>query len=263
MNNVSVFNFNQNEVRTIVKEDGEIWFVAPDVATVLGYRNAPDMVRNLDVDEADTHNLRIRSENGVLQDRQVSIINESGLYSATLKSRKPEAKQFKKWVTSDVLPSIRKNGGYIVGQEVDSPEILMAKALQVANNILESKTKELAAAKSKVELLEPKAQALETIANTDGTYTIRECAKTINIGERKLISLLIDKKWIYREEHGRLQPYSTKREAGIFINRPSPVIINKNTGEEKVHLHMRITAYGLTKITELVNSCKHNGGFAA
>ncbi|HHP4696333.1 TPA: phage antirepressor KilAC domain-containing protein, partial [Acinetobacter baumannii] len=104
---------------------------------------------------------------------------------------------------------------------------------------------------------------LETIANTDGTYTIRECAKTINIGERKLISLLIDKKWIYREEHGRLQPYSTKREAGIFINRPSPVIINKNTGEEKVHLHMRITAYGLTKITELVNSCKHNGGFAA
>ncbi|EJD97873.1 hypothetical protein HMPREF9988_03042, partial [Staphylococcus epidermidis NIHLM053] len=65
------------------------------------------------------------------------------------------------------------------------------------------------AAKSKVELLEPKAQALETIANTDGTYTIRECAKTINIGERKLISLLIDKKWIYREEHGRLQLYST------------------------------------------------------
>nr|WP_317510566.1 hypothetical protein [Acinetobacter baumannii] len=59
---------------------------------------------------------------------------------------------------------------------------------------------------------------------------------------------------MYREEHGRLQPYSTKREAGIFINRPSPVIINKNTGEEKVHLHMRITAYRLTKITELANS---------
>ncbi|HFF8269197.1 TPA: phage antirepressor KilAC domain-containing protein [Acinetobacter baumannii] len=116
---------------------------------------------------------------------------------------------------------------------------------------------------NQVALLEPKAQALETIANTDGTYTIRECAKTIGIGERKLISLLIDKKWIYREEHGRLQPYSTKREAGIFINRPSPVIINKNTGEEKVHLHMRITAYGLTKITELVNSCKHKGGDAA
>lgn len=258
MNNVSVFNFNQNEVRTIVKNDGEIWFVASDVATVLEYSVASAMIRHLDEDEKGVS--IVHTLGG---EQEVSIISESGLYSATLKSRKPEAKQFKKWITSDVLPSIRKNGGYIVGQEVNSPEILMAKALQVANNILESKTKELAAAKSKVELLEPKAQALETIANTDGTYTIRECAKTIGIGERKLISLLIDKKWIYREEHGRLQPYSTKREAGIFINRPSPVIINKNTGEEKVHLHMRITAYGLTKITELVNSCKHNGGFAA
>ncbi|HHP4696153.1 TPA: BRO-N domain-containing protein, partial [Acinetobacter baumannii] len=151
MNNVSVFNFNQNEIRTVLKDDGEIWFVASDVAKVLEYRDASNMIRNLDADESDTHNVSIRSDNGVLQDRQVTIINESGLYSATLKSRKPEAKQFKKWVTSDVLPSIRKNGGYIVGQEVDSPEILMAKALQVANNILESKTKELEAAKSKVE----------------------------------------------------------------------------------------------------------------
>ncbi|MGQ1479763.1 BRO family protein [Acinetobacter baumannii] len=256
MNNVSVFNFNQNEVRTIVKEDGEIWFVLSDVCNVLEIGNPSDAARRLDNDEV---TLDIIEGNH----RPTNLVNESGLYSLVLTSRKPEAKQFKKWVTSDVLPSIRKNGGYIVGQEVDSPEILMAKALQVANNILESKTKELEAAKSKVELLEPKAQALETIANTDGTYTIRECAKTINIGERKLISLLIDKKWIYREEHGRLQPYSTKREAGIFINRPSPVIINKNTGEEKVHLRMRITAYGLTKITELVNSCKYKGGDAA
>ncbi|ENR6275857.1 BRO family protein [Acinetobacter baumannii] len=256
MNNVSVFNFNQKEVRTIVKEDGEIWFVLSDVCNVLEIGNVSMAASRLDAEE-----ITLSTIEG--SHRPTNLVNESGLYSLVLTSRKPEAKQFKKWVTSDVLPSIRKNGGYIVGQEVDSPEILMAKALQVANNILESKTKELEAAKSKVELLEPKAQALETIANTDGTYTIRECAKTINIGERKLISLLIDKKWIYREEHGRLQPYSTKREAGIFINRPSPVIINKNTGEEKVHLHMRITAYGLTKITELVNSCKHNGGFAA
>ncbi|KQD96466.1 antirepressor [Acinetobacter baumannii] len=256
MNNVSVFNFNQKEVRTIVKKDGEIWFVLSDVCNVLEIGNVSMAASRLDAEE-----ITLSTIEG--SHRPTNLVNESGLYSLVLTSRKPEARQFKKWVTSDVLPSIRKNGGYIVGQEVDSPELLMAKALQVANNILESKTKELEAAKSKVELLEPKAQALETIANTDGTYTIRECAKTINIGERKLISLLIDKKWIYREEHGRLQPYSTKREAGIFINRPSPVIINKNTGEEKVHLHMRITAYGLTKITELVNSCKHNGGFAA
>ncbi|WP_333670084.1 phage antirepressor KilAC domain-containing protein [Acinetobacter guillouiae] len=105
----------------------------------------------------------------------------------------------------------------------------------------------------KVEILEPKAKALDTIANTEGTYNIRECAKTIGIGERKLVDLLLKKKWIYREESGRLQPYATKRAEGIFINRPSPVVTNKYTGEEQVHLHMRITAYGLTKIAELVN----------
>lgn len=106
----------------------------------------------------------------------------------------------------------------------------------------------------KVEILEPKAKALDTIANTEGTYNIRECAKTIGIGERKLVDLLLKKKWIYREESGRLQPYAPKRAEGIFINRPSPVVTNKYTGEEQVHLHMRITAYGLTKIAELVNS---------
>ena len=143
MSNLSVFNFNQNEVRTIVKDDGEIWFVASDVAKVLEYRDASNMIRNLDADESDTHNVSIRSENGVLQDREVTIINESGLYSATLKSRKPEAKQFKKWITSDVLPSIRKNGGYIAGQEVDDPELIIAKALQVANSVILRKTQEL------------------------------------------------------------------------------------------------------------------------
>lgn len=140
MSNLSVFNFNQNEVRTIVNDDGEIWFVASDVATVLGYRNAPDMVRNLDNDEVSTTQI-VRSSSG--GNPNITIINESGLYSATLKSRKPEAKQFKKWVTSDVLPSIRKNGGYIAGQENDDPELILAKALQVANNVILRKTQEL------------------------------------------------------------------------------------------------------------------------
>lgn len=140
MSNLSVFNFNKNEVRTIVKDDGEIWFVASDVATVLGYRNAPDMVRNLDNDEVSTTQI-VRSSSG--GNPNITTINESGLYSATLKSRKPEAKQFKKWVTSDVLPSIRKNGGYIAGQENDDPELILAKALQVANNVILRKTQEL------------------------------------------------------------------------------------------------------------------------
>ncbi len=136
MSEISVFNFNQNEVRTIIKEDGEIWFVLSDVCNVLEIGNPSDAARRLDNDEV---TLDIIEGNH----RPTNLVNESGLYSLVLTSRKPEAKQFKKWVTSDVLPSIRKNGGYISGQENDDPEIIMAKALQVANNVILRKTQEL------------------------------------------------------------------------------------------------------------------------
>ncbi|MCE6007565.1 BRO-N domain-containing protein [Acinetobacter soli] len=142
MSNISVFKFNQNEIRTVLKDDGEIWFVASDVATVLDYSVASAMIRHLDEDEKGVS--IVHTLGG---EQEVSIISESGLYSATLKSRKPEAKQFKKWITSDVLPSIRKNGGYIAGQESDDPELIMAKALQVANNVILRKTQELQQAK--------------------------------------------------------------------------------------------------------------------
>ncbi|HCA5278253.1 TPA: phage antirepressor protein [Acinetobacter baumannii] len=141
MNNVSVFNFNQNEVRTIVKEDGEIWFVLSDVCSVLEIGNPSDAARRLDNDEVTLDNIEGNH-------RPTNLVNESGLYSLVLTSRKPEAKQFKKWVTSDVLPSIRKNGGYISGQENDDPEIIMAKALQVANNVILRKTQELQQARA-------------------------------------------------------------------------------------------------------------------
>ena len=126
-----------------------------------------------------------------------------------------------------------------------------ADALQLAAD----QAKQLELAQSQIQVLEPKAQALDTIASTDGTYNIRECAKTIGIGERKLIALLLDKKWCYRDG-GKLQPYADKVTSGVFINRPSNVIVNKYTGEEKVHLHMRVTAFGLTRITGLVEKMK-------
>ncbi|HCD9529100.1 TPA: phage antirepressor protein [Acinetobacter baumannii] len=141
MNNVSVFNFNQKEVRTIVKEDGEIWFVLSDVCNVLEIGNVSMAASRLDAEE-----ITLSTIEG--SHRPTNLVNESGLYSLVLTSRKPEAKQFKKWVTSDVLPSIRKNGGYISGQENDDPEIIMAKALQVANNVILRKTQELQQART-------------------------------------------------------------------------------------------------------------------
>lgn len=112
MSSITQFTFHNDYNIRIIDIDGELWFVASDVASALEYRDASNMVRNLDADEADTHIMSISSESGIEQNRQVTIINESGLYSAILKSRKPEAKKFKKWVTSEVLPAIRKTGKY-------------------------------------------------------------------------------------------------------------------------------------------------------
>lgn len=117
------------------------------------------------------------------------------------------------------------------------------------------------ALRGRVAVLEPKAQALDTIANTENTYCIRECAKTIGIKESDLIQLLLDKKWCYRDtpkpnRTGRLQPHAQYVTNGVFINRASPVIANKNSGKEEVHLNMRVTAFGLTRITGLVERSK-------
>lgn len=106
----SLFHFNSHPVR-VVERAGHVWFVATDVADALEYRNAPDLTRNLDDDEKGTHNLRIRSENGIDQNRSVTVLNESGLYHAILKSRKPAAKAFRKWVTAEVLPALRRGDG--------------------------------------------------------------------------------------------------------------------------------------------------------
>ncbi|MCG9055672.1 Bro-N domain-containing protein [Laribacter hongkongensis] len=125
----------QSPVR-VLSRDGEPWFVAADIAELLGYRDAANMTRNLDDDEKGTHNLSIRSDNGIEQLREVLIINESGLYSAILRSRRKEAKRFKKWVTSTVLPLIRQHGGYLAGQESLSPTLVAALHKTIRENAL-------------------------------------------------------------------------------------------------------------------------------
>lgn len=110
--------------------------------------------------------------------------------------------------------------------------------------------------RGQVAILEPKAQALEVIADTTNTYNIRECAKTIGIKESELIKLLIDKKWCYRDAAKKLQPMAQYTLNGVFTNRTSPVITNNYDGQERVFLHMRVTAFGLTRITGLVNKVR-------
>ena len=121
---------------------------------------------------------------------------------------------------------------------------------------IETQAKQNIELTQKVEKLEPKAQALDTIAETVHTYCIRECAKTIGIKEKDLINLLLQKKWCYRDAEKKLQPHAQYVLNGVFTNKASPVIKNQNDGQERVFLHMRVTAFGLTRITGLVNKEK-------
>lgn len=138
---------------------------------------------------------------------------------------------------------------------LDDPAFLRQALLGYTEKVIELE--------HKVQALEPKAQALETIADTTNTYCLRECAKTIGIKESELIKLLIDKKWIYRDSDRKLQPHAQYVLNKVFTNRTSPVITNKNDGKERVFLHMRVTAFGLTRITGLVNKVRNAKQVAA
>ncbi|WOE40077.1 phage antirepressor KilAC domain-containing protein [Acinetobacter chinensis] len=123
---------------------------------------------------------------------------------------------------------------------------------------IETQAKQNIELTEKVEKLEPKAQALDTIADTSHTYCVRECAKTIGIKEKDLIDLLLQKKWCYRDAERKLQPHAQYMLNGVFTNKASPVIKNQHDGQERVFLHMRVTAFGLTRITGLVNKQRLN-----
>lgn len=182
MNNVTVntinnqvFNFGDYQVRTVIKE-GEPWFVAKDVCSVLDYRSANDMTRNLDDEEKDTQ--IVCTLGG---DQLVSIINESGLYSAILKSRKPEAKAFKKWVTSEVLPSIRKQGKYEVKPAV--PQSYSQALLEAGRLAAIVEQQELLVKQQELQLTlaAPKVEYVDKFVEYGNNRTVTDVAKELGV----------------------------------------------------------------------------------
>lgn len=132
MNDIQIFNNEQfGQVRVITK-DGEPWFVGKDVAEILGYANTRDALSK-HVDLEDKSDVAIHDGS---QNRTMTIINESGLYSLILGSKLPTAKKFKKWVTSDVLPSIRKHGMYATDELINNPDLLIAAATKIKEEII-------------------------------------------------------------------------------------------------------------------------------
>nr|DAS11370.1 MAG TPA: hypothetical protein [Caudoviricetes sp.] len=198
MSNLTTFNFNDNQVRTVLIDD-EPWFVASDVAVVLGYYKTNDLTRILDDFEKGTHNLRTLG--GV---QEVVVINESGLYSATLRSRKPEAKVFKKWVTSEVLPSIRKTGSYSLAQEQLKLPQTYIEALEA---LLESE-KEKLLLQQENEVMKPKAEYFDALVDRNLLTNFRDTAKELGFKQNEFIQALLECKFIYRDAANTIKPYA-------------------------------------------------------
>ena len=190
---------------TVIEKDGEFFFIGKEVAEKLGYINPHKAIRD-HIDSEDKRTERFVHPLGGVQ--ATIIINESGLYSLILSSKLQQAKEFKRWVTKDVLPSIRKNGGYIKNQENLSKEEILANAVLLANNLIAEKEKV-------IEDLEPKAKYFDELVDNNLLTNFRNTAKELHIPQKVFIQFLIDKELIYRDKKNRLLPYA-KNNKGYF-----------------------------------------------
>ena len=211
MNQMEIFKNPEFGTIRAVEIDGEPWLVGKDVALALGYKNPQEAIRN-HVDAEDKGVSEILTPGGM---QKLPIINESGLYNVILRSDKPEAKPFRKWVTSEVLPSIRKNGGYIAGQEQLTPSELMAKALLVANKTLAERDARISELTVQNAIMQPKAEYFDELVDRNLLTSFRETAKQLGVEEKKFISFLMEKKYIYRDKKAKLMPYADKNN-GLF-----------------------------------------------
>ena len=183
-NPITIFSKNGWEIRSLEK-DGEPWFVAKDICVALGFKNHNTAISNhLEDDEKG-----ILSADTLGGKQDLSVINESGMYALVFKSTKPESRKFRKWVTSEVLPEIRKSGSYFV----DVPKTL-SEALQLAADqarLIETQTEELEHAKPKVEFV-------EKYVESSGLFNLTQASKNLNFKRKDLISCLLRDGRIFR-----------------------------------------------------------------
>lgn len=208
MNEVQLFNFENHEVRSLLI-NSEPWFVGKDVAKILGYKDTSDALKK-HVDEEDKLTRRF-ADSG--QNREMYIINESGLYSLVLSSKLPSAKKFKRWVTSEVLPALRKTGQYQV-KELSGQE-LMAKALIEAQSVLAAKDKQ-------IQEMKPKVVFADAVATSHTSILVGELAKIlkqngIDMGQKRLFAWLREKGYlIKRQGTDYNMPTQKAMELGLF-----------------------------------------------
>lgn len=217
MNDPKIFTNEAFGTVRVIDGDGGPWFVGKDVAVILSYANPQKALRD-HVDEED----RTVNESFTVNGTAPVLINESGVYSLILSSKLPQAKAFKRWITTEVLPAIRRTGGYVHGAEELSDAEIVARALQISQKIIDDRNRrigELEVQNSALtvsnQVMRPKADYFDQLVDRNLLTNFRETAKQLKIPERQFIQFLLAKKYIYRDQKGKLMPYAAKN-AGLF-----------------------------------------------
>lgn len=242
-NSIQRFDFKGAALRTLTDENGEPWFVAKDVCDVLGYTNASKAISN-HVDSEDKLNNESLSSLG---QRGGWLVNESGLYSLVLSSKLPTAKEFKRWVTHDVLPQIRRTGGYIPTSDADDDMTILAKAVMIGQRTMEAQKQKIAEQQTRIVELEPKARFADAVAASDGTCLVGELAKMLrqngmDIGQNRLFRLLQADGYLGKSGSNRNVPTQRAMELGLF--RIKETTVTHADGHTTVSRTPKVTGKG-------------------
>ena len=208
MNELRIFtNEEFGQVRTMLK-DNEPWFVAADVCRALEIDRT--QTRRLDDDEKGVYS--IQTPGGA---QETTIVNEPGRYSLVLGSRKPEAKEFKRWITHEVIPSIRKHGMYMTGEALAYALSDPKNALELLTNYVKAQ-EQIKEQEQTIKIMGPKADYFDDLVDRALNTNFRTTAKELGIKERNFIRMLEDHGYVYRDFHGKIQPYAGKNN-GLFV----------------------------------------------
>lgn len=221
------------------------WFVAKDVCDVLELSNVGQALARLDDDEKSS----ITLNDGTPGNPNKAIVSESGLYALVLASRKPEAHEFKRWVTHEVLPQIRKTGGYIPTTDVDDDMTILAKAVMIGQRTMEKQKRRIAAQESHINELEPKARFADAVAASDGTCLIGELAKMLrqnglDIGQNRLFEILRQDGYLGKTGSNRNVPTQKAMDLGLF--RIKETAITHSDGHVTINRTAKVTGKGQT-----------------
>ena len=239
MNKMQIFNNPEFGKLRMVDMDGQPWLVGRDVAEALGYAK-PENALATHVDDEDKTTTLIQG-NGSNYKSKITIINESGLYSLVLSSKLPGAKRFKRWVTSEVLPSIRKNGGYLDGQAELGPDEILAKAVLVAQRVIEEQ-------QQKIGQMEPKALFADAVSASKSSVLVGDMAKLlrqngIDMGQRRLFEWLRQNGYLMRQR-GASWNMPTQRSMDMGLFEIKETAITHSDGSVTVSKTVKVTGDG-------------------